>query len=485
MNNTNNSNIQFCRLCLFSLNNFVLIKNNKDYDNFITSKISEFELSSTITCAMCLCSLNKINIELIYHKVNKSVDINTNKYFRLTTKFSPLFSIIHNYVKYKESLNLDNNNNSNLFPVGIEESLDNNTLRKVFKPVFANQLSKRFDINIIVNSNVELNIDFDFNDNAYLLFIESFSHVMCIKKLKDKYISDNKLSNFNHCMIDKSHISEVLKYTNKSLLIAIIEKHNLVSFFSKNLSINANIINDNIFLKGTYLKLSREIGQSPWTINNQKVCFSSVQDEIKKKLLEYFEADDVIMHAAGREDRDVRMLGTGRPLMLEIENPKKKGLYNMLNENFYMNNVINLINSNTDLVKIKDLSLSDKSRLTEIKNAEDSKVKTYTCVVYCSKIITKDDIVYLNSLSNVDIVQKTPIRVSHRRTLMDRKKIVYKINASIINSNFLVVDITASAGTYIKEFVNSDLKRTTPSLVSLLNCDCDILQLDVTGVEFD
>ena len=36
-----------------------------------------------------------------------------------------------------------------------------------------------------------------------------------------------------------------------------------------------------------------------------------------------------------------------------------------------------------------------------------------------------------------------------------------------------------SAGTYVKEFVHSDLGRTTPNIGSLLNTKSDILQLDV------
>ena len=38
------------------------------------------------------------------------------------------------------------------------------------------------------------------------------------------------------------------------------------------------------------------------------------------------------------------------------------------------------------------------------------------------------------------------------------------------------------AGTYIKEFVHGDFGRTEPSLCSLLDCECDILQLDVRDV---
>ena len=36
-----------------------------------------------------------------------------------------------------------------------------------------------------------------------------------------------------------------------------------------------------------------------------------------------------------------------------------------------------------------------------------------------------------------------------------------------------------SAGTYVKEFIHSDLGRTMPNLGSLLGCEADILQLDV------
>ena len=43
----------------------------------------------------------------------------------------------------------------------------------------------------------------------------------------------------------------------------------------------------------------------------------------------------------------------------------------------------------------------------------------------------------------------------------------------------------ASAGTYIKEFIHSDLGRTYPNLMSILDCECDILQLDVMNIIYD
>ena len=55
------------------------------------------------------------------------------------------------------------------------------------------------------------------------------------------------------------------------------------------------------------------------------MALSSVQDEVAKCVNPYFEpaTGEVYLHAAGREDIDVRMLGSGRPFVFEFINPKK------------------------------------------------------------------------------------------------------------------------------------------------------------------
>lgn len=48
------------------------------------------------------------------------------------------------------------------------------------------------------------------------------------------------------------------------------------------------------------------------------------------------------------------------------------------------------------------------------------------------------------------------------------------------------MDVTTSAGTYVKEFVHSDEGRTTPSLKELLGVDwAKVLELDVLEVHLD
>lgn len=90
------------------------------------------------------------------------------------------------------------------------------------------------------------------------------------------------------------------------------------------------------------------------------------------------------------------------------------------------------------MIKVKNLDVCDKNYFAVIKKFEDSKQKLYTCLVWTSKVITKEDIELLNSVRDLALIQKTPIRVMHRRTLMDRKKTILKLEASQINENFLV-----------------------------------------------
>ena len=126
-----------------------------------------------------------------------------------------------------------------------------------------------------------------------------------------------------------------------------------------------------------------------------------------------------------------------------------------------------------------NLEICNKEYAEFIKKAEVNKMKIYSCFVWVKKNLEENDINKLNNVKNLEVVQKTPLRVLHRRSLMDRKKMIYELKAEKINEHFMILDVISSAGTYIKEFVHSDLMRTEPSIKSLLGCDVDILQLDV------
>lgn len=134
----------------------------------------------------------------------------------------------------------------------------------------------------------------------------------------------------------------------------------------------------------------------------------------------------------------MRMLGTGRPFALVLNNPKMLHPRNSLTKLVSIETVMNEINRKSLPlgVELRDLRL-DSSRCEgsiyrDIHNIGEEKRKEYACI--CESIdrdLEKDEIQkfndrFINSNENgrlencLEIMQKTPVRVSHRRTLATR-----------------------------------------------------------------
>lgn len=77
-----------------------------------------------------------------------------------------------------------------------------------------------------------------------------------------------------------------------------------------------------LYIAGRYIKRDREISQTQFIIEGQRKGKTSVQEVIEGMVLGPLQADSLTFIPAGREDMDVRMLGEGRPFVLELHNPK-------------------------------------------------------------------------------------------------------------------------------------------------------------------
>lgn len=86
-------------------------------------------------------------------------------------------------------------------------------------------------------------------------------------------------------------------------------------------------------------------------------------------------------------------------------------------------------------------------------------------------------------MTNINLQQLTPLRVLHRRTLMLREKIIHRLKLHTVSRCSAILEVWASAGTYIKQFVHGDLGRTTPNIGQLVGKRVDILQLDVGSLK--
>jgi tRNA pseudouridine synthase 10 len=249
-------------------------------------------------------------------------------------------------------------------------------------------------------------------------------------------------------------------------------------------SSEVNLLIRSIFIKGRYNKFIRGIPQTHWDCRlcRGKGCEScnfsgkqyktSVEELISPDFVKEAKAENSKFHGAGREDIDVKMLGKGRPFILELRNPQIRTL-----------NLEKLQKK----VKISNLEYSNKPQVKELKfNAENTK-KVYRALVSSSEGITKEKFeVKLNELKSIfgtqKIKQRTPNRVSHRRADKIREKKVYKIRGTFIKPKVFEFVIEAQGGTYIKELINGDDGRTTPSFTEIFGFPIECKNLDVLEI---
>ena len=100
----------------------------------------------------------------------------------------------------------------------------------------------------------------------------------------------------------------------------------------------------------------------------------------------------------------------------------------------------------------------------------------------------------LESIKDLELSQKTPIRVLHRRSNAVRKRSVYFMSVSREGledlpcgggGRMFKLSLATQAGTYVKEFVHGDFMRTTPNLKVILGRDVDIAALDVEEIDLE
>jgi tRNA pseudouridine synthase 10 len=260
---------------------------------------------------------------------------------------------------------------------------------------------------------------------------------------------------------------EVGKRVQEAGLVVAFDTPDVVAVInpvSKDIELKINPL----FIYGRYRKLKRGISQTRWICWNceGRGCEEckglglryefSVEVFISEPILKAAEGEDYKFHGAGREDIDARMLGTGRPFVVEIKEPRKRNI---------------------------DLEWSDRSTIRNLKALAQVKEKSYRILVETQEEPSEEAMKQADeALTNVTIQQRTPTRVLHRRADKLRMKRVYEFKTTKINPKTLEITVRCQGGCYVKELVNGDAGRTTPNLSSLLNIPLTVLELDVLDV---
>jgi tRNA pseudouridine synthase 10 len=257
----------------------------------------------------------------------------------------------------------------------------------------------------------------------------------------------------------------------------------LVNPFTEEIHLQVN----SLFIMGRYRKLVRGIPQSKWFCPEcrgkgcqkcnwaGKMYPESVEELIAGPILERTQSKEASFHGAGREDVDARMLGRGRPFVIQIKRPLKRKIG--------LSEVEQSVNGRAEgKIEVRNLKFVDKEMVRRLKRIESSQ-KIYRVVVEFDREVSDEEIERLeDSLTDLTILQQTPKRVLHRRADRQREKHIYETRIKRISPDSIEMRIRCQGGLYIKELVTGDDERTHPNVSRIMDTKAEPLELDVLSI---
>lgn len=235
-----------------------------------------------------------------------------------------------------------------------------------------------------------------------------------------------------------------------------------------------------LFIFGRYRKLARGLPQTHWPCRRPgphcregKVYPESVEELVSPPLLEAARGSSSAFHGAGREDIDARMLGRGRPFVVEIREPIIRSLdLRALEEE---------INRRAaGRVEVRGLRFTERETVERLKGAHFQKL--YRARVEFERPVDTADFERALEALVGPIAQRTPQRVAHRRTDRVRRRTVHEAEGELLSDREALIELRCDGGLYVKELISGDGGRTSPNLAELLRAPAEVRELDVLEV---
>ncbi|MCC6043501.1 MAG: tRNA pseudouridine(54/55) synthase Pus10, partial [Desulfurococcaceae archaeon] len=204
----------------------------------------------------------------------------------------------------------------------------------------------------------------------------------------------------------------------------------------------------------------------------------SIQEFVGEALRSIYQSEDVVIHAAGREDVDARMIGSGRPLIIEIKKPVKRSIG--IEE---ANKALRELSRRYPIV-VELFSRTTRSSKVFVKNEAKLRRKVYRVAVYSPEEILPQDLVKLEEFfSNREVKQRTPTRILRRKKDREKTKRVYAVRIVQVSRRVFESLIYCDGGLYVKELIHGDYGRTVPSFAEVVGKPLIPIELDVVLVE--
>ena len=327
------------------------------------------------------------------------------------------------------------------------------------------------------------------DDKINMLGIEFETFLVGSKISKDIQKRDEELSEkFN------LNVETIKKEVNRLIGLGIWEIYDKeAEFESQDIVFNIDLVGEPkvriqinpLYIEGRYNKLKRGIPQTKWPCtkckgrgcdecnHTGKQYPESVEELISEHFLKLTRGREAKFHGAGREDIDVLMLGSGRPFVLEIKEPKIRKI-----DLHSVEEKINEINEGK--TSYHNLHVCERRRKAEIKQSSPDTYKVYNALVKCDDVIDMDKLEQITGLN--EIHQQTPLRVLRRRADKVRIKHVLDLSYDLIDDTSFNMRIKTEGGLYIKELISGDDGRSKPNISEILGVNAICEQLDVIEV---
>jgi tRNA pseudouridine synthase 10 len=244
-----------------------------------------------------------------------------------------------------------------------------------------------------------------------------------------------------------------------------------------------------VFVEGRYRKLTRDLPQTVFFcpdckghIRRRKGCArcegfgkltrDSVQELVGWVLAKAFGTRKHKFHGAGREDIDVRMLGEGRPFVVEMIGPKISDVDLAAQE-------AEINRRNEGRLEIRGLHWTEKTRVRALK--EGKHAKEYRALVETGAGAQVGELERMVG-ERILVAQNTPSRVAHRRADKVRERWIELRAVERVDETHLELRLATEHGTYVKEVVSGEGGSTEPSIAGMLGVETRCVELDVLGV---
>ncbi len=244
-----------------------------------------------------------------------------------------------------------------------------------------------------------------------------------------------------------------------------------------------------LFVYGRYRKLSRALAQTPFhcplcrgrgcrnCAGRGRMVEGSVAEFVLPAVVEACGAAGGVFKGCGREDADVRMLGRGRPFVLELARPRRRTFDGAA----VRARAEEAAAGAAEFPVLHPVAREAGERVPAVHPP-----KRYLARVEVEGGAAAGDAERLAAgLAGAVLSQRTPVRVERRRADRVRERRVLAAAARALEDGALELEVRTEAGAYIKEMISGDGGRTTPSAASILGRPCACAALDVLEVEME